>query len=230
MFFGDLVASSFGASTRDVAFVQSAASTSAHPTRMTNTAPDLFTNVHKGLRHALFAACVSLGCAEGHTEREAAARARLVEALHFVAHHGENEDLLLLPLLRERAPQLFVQINKAHADLDQARAKLLAEQPLSELYLAACAFTSRYLAHMDDEERALEPAIRAVLSVEEVIAFGRQSVERTSPGDQRMMLGWMLPAMAPGDAEAFLSRLPPAMAAGLRPLVSSKNSLSAASA
>jgi hypothetical protein len=194
---------------------------------MTNAKPDLFTNVHKGIRHALFAACVSLGSAEGDTERESAARARLAEALHFVAHHGENEDLLLLPLLRERAPQLFAQINKAHADLDRARDKLLAEQPLSALYLAACAFTSQYLAHMDDEEHALEPAIRAVLSVEEAIAFGRQSVERTSPADQRMMLGWMLPAMARGDAEAFLSRLPPELAADLRPLVSSKNPLAA---
>jgi hypothetical protein len=193
---------------------------------MTNTAqPDLFTNVHKGIRHALFAACVSLGNAEGDAEREPAARARLAEALHFVAHHGENEDLLLLPLLRERAPQLFAQIRKAHAGLDQARKKLLAEQPTTGLYLAACAFTSQYLAHMDEEENALEPAIRAVLSVEEAIAFGRRSVERTAPRDQRMMLGWMLPAMTLGDAEAFLGRLPPALAADLRPLVSSQDLL-----
>jgi hypothetical protein len=74
---------------------------------MTNTEPALFTDVHKGIRRALFAACVSLGSAEGDAEREAAARTQLGEALHFVAHHGENEDLLLLPLLRERAPQLF---------------------------------------------------------------------------------------------------------------------------
>jgi hypothetical protein len=193
-----------------------------HSRTMSNTKPDLFTNVHKGIRHALFTACVSLGNAEGDAEREAAARARLAEALHFVAHHGENEDLLLLPLLRERAPQLFAQISKAHADLDQARKKLLSEQPTTALYLAACAFTSQYLAHMDEEEHALEPAIRAVLSVEDAIAFGRRSVERTSPGDQRMMLGWMLPAMTLSDAEAFLSRLPPALAADLRALVSSK--------
>lgn len=189
---------------------------------MTHTEPDLFTNVHKGIRHALFAACASLGSAEGDAEREAAARAQLAEALHFVAHHGENEDLLLLPLLRERAPQLFGQMSRAHADLDQARKKLLAEQPTATLYRAACVFTSQYLAHMDDEERTLEPVIRAVLSIEEAIAFGRRSVERTSPRDQRMMLGWMLPAMTFGDAEAFLGRLPLALAAELRPLVSSQ--------
>lgn len=186
---------------------------------MTHTAPpDLFTNVHKGIRHALFTACVSLGSAEGDAERERAARARLAEALHFVAHHGENEELLLLPLLRERAPLVFAQMSEAHARLDQAREALLAELPVAKLYLAACAFTSQYLAHMDEEERALEPAIRAALSVEEASAFGRRSVERTAPRDQRMMLGFMLPAMTLGDAETFLSRLPPALAAELRPL------------
>ena len=193
---------------------------------MTNTAqPDLFTNVHKGIRHALFAACVSLGNAQGDAERERAARARLAEALHFVAHHGENEDLLLLPLLRERAPQLFAQISEAHAELDQARKKLLADHPTPALYLAACAFPSKYLAHLDEKESALEPPIGAVLSVEEAIAFGRRSVERTAPRDQRMMLGWMLPAITLGDAEAFLGRLPPPLAADLRPLVSSQDAL-----
>ncbi len=183
---------------------------------MTTTAqPDLFSNVHKGIRRALFAACADLGRAEGDAAREIAARATLAEALHFVAHHGENEDLLLLPILRERAPQVFEQMSRVHAELDQARAALTEHQPIAALYLAACAFTSRYLSHMDDEERAFEPTIRAVLSADEASAFGRRSVERTVPSDQRMMLGWMLPAMTRPDADALLSRLPPALAAEL---------------
>jgi hypothetical protein len=189
---------------------------------MTTTAkPDLFNNVHKGIRRALFAACADLGRADGDVAREIAARATLAEALHFVAHHGENEDSLLLPILRERAPQIFERMNSAHAELDEARAAMPAHQPISALYLAACAFTSRYLAHMDDEERVFEPAIVAVLSADEVIAFGRRSVERTAPSDQRMMLGWMLPAMTRLDANAFLSRVPPALAAELREVVES---------
>ncbi|HEY1533478.1 MAG TPA: hemerythrin domain-containing protein [Polyangiaceae bacterium] len=187
---------------------------------MTTTAkPDLFCNVHKGIRRALFAACAALGRADGDTAREVAARATLAEALHFVAHHGENEDSLLLPILRERTPQIFERMNSAHAALDEARASLTAHQPIAALYLAACAFTSQYLAHMDDEERVFEPAIRALLSADEAIAFGRRSVERTAPADQRMMLGWMLPAMTRLDADAFLGRVPPALAAELRLLV-----------
>jgi hypothetical protein len=184
---------------------------------MTTTArPDLFSNVHKGIRRALFAACADLGRADGDAAREVAARATLAEALHFVAHHGQNEDALLLPILRERAPQIFERMLSAHAQLEDARAALTAYQPMAALYLAACAFTAQYLAHMDDEERVLEPAIRDVLSADEAIAFGRRSVERTAPADQRMMLGWMLPAMTRLDADAFLNRMPPALAAELR--------------
>jgi hypothetical protein len=206
----------------NVGFVQLWTPADTHARGMTTTAqPDLFSNVHKGIRRALFAACASLGRADGDTAREAAARAALAEALHFVAHHGENEDLLLLPLLRERAPQIFARMNSAHSALDEARAALTTHQPIASLYLAACAFTSQYLAHMDDEERVFEPTIRAVLSAEQAVAFGRRSVERTAPADQRMMLGWMLPAMTRLDADAFLARVPPALAAELTGLVES---------
>jgi hypothetical protein len=191
---------------------------------MTTSRPDLFTNVHKGIRRALFASCSALGRAAGDVTRDAAARALLTEALHFVAHHGDNEDTLLLPFLRERAPQVFAGMSEAHAALDEARAALAIDQPTPALYLAACAFTSRYLAHMDDEERLHEPAILAVLSAEEAGAFGRRSVERTSPADQRMMLGWILPSLTRADAEAFLGRLPPALAGDLRQLVDAQPS------
>jgi hypothetical protein len=186
---------------------------------MTNsTQPDLFTNVHKGIRRALFAACAALGRASGDVERERSARAALAEALRFVAHHGENEDLLLLPLLAQRAPQVFARMTEAHGALDASRAALSADRPIDALYLEACAFTSQYLAHMDEEERTFEAQIRAVLSTDEALAFARRSVERTAPADQRMMIGWMLPAMTRADADAFLGRLPPALAGELRAL------------
>ncbi len=167
----------------------------------------------------MFAACTALGQAEGDPGREAAARAALDEALHFVAHHGENEDLLLLPLLRERAPQIFAQMSAAHIALDEDREALRRPQPMAVLYLSACAFTSQYLAHLDEEERVFEPEIVALLSADEAIAFGRRSVERTAPADQRMMLGWMVPAMTRVDADALLARLPPALGDELRALI-----------
>jgi hypothetical protein len=200
-----------------VGFVQFTAPTKRQALGMTNLdSPDLFTNVHKGLRHALFSACEALGSAAGEPKLEAFARSQLAEVLRFVAHHGDNEDTLLLPLLTERAPGISAQLKRAHAELDEAAMELRSERPCEELYRAACAFTARYLQHLDDEERLFEPQIRALLGPEEISEFGRRAVERTPPPEQRTMLGWMLPAMAPRDAQALLSRLPAPLAAELR--------------
>jgi hypothetical protein len=178
--------------------------------------PDLYSNVHKGIRSALFSACAALGRARGDRERETEAKAALTDALRFVAHHGENEDVLLLPLLRERAADVFATMTKDHAALDAERERLGAIESVDALYLAACAFTARYLAHMDAEERELEEQIRAVVTVEELTTFARMSVQRTAPADQRLMLGFMIPAMASSDAVEILGRLPPALADELR--------------
>jgi hypothetical protein len=200
----------------NVGFVQFAAAAQRQALGMTNhNSPDLFTNVHKGLRSALFSACTALGTAVGDAKLEAAARSQLAEVLRFVAHHGDNEDTLLLPLLSERAPGVSTALQRAHAELDEQSAELQNERPCEELYRAACAFTARYLQHLDEEERVFEPQIRAALSAEEIQAFGRRAVERTQPSEQRMMLGWMLPAMARSEAEALLARLPAPLAAEL---------------
>lgn len=188
---------------------------------MATNAPDIFTNVHKGIRRALFSACTALGRAGDDAARGAAARSVLAEVLRFVAHHGENEDLLLVPRLRSRAPAVAERIERAHHGVGEALAALAAAveaMPLARLYAEACGFLALYLEHMREEEQELEPAIRAVLSPEELEGFGRESVARTAPTDQRMMLGWMLPAMTQADVDAFLGRLPPGLAATLRPL------------
>lgn len=190
---------------------------------MATTNPDIFTNVHKGIRRALFSACTALGRAGDDEARTSKARAVLREVLRFVAHHGENEDLLLVPLLRAKAPEVAERIERAHQAVHDVLAGLEARvdaAPSHELYARACAFLAVYLEHMREEEQELEPAIRAALSVEELAGFGRGSVERTAPADQRTMLGWMLPAMTHTDVEAFLGRLPPSLATQLRPLAS----------
>lgn len=188
---------------------------------MNQTAPDIFTNVHKGIRLALFSACLALGRAGDDGARGDLARAQMREVLHFVAHHGDNEDLLLLPLLAEHAPETFQRIQAAHvrvqAALDSLRAALETAPPAA-LYAQTCSFIALYLEHMNEEEHELEPAIRQALSVEQLAAFGRRSVERTAPADQKMMLSFMLPAMTGSDATAFLARLPLALADELRPL------------
>ena len=186
----------------------------------TTPAPDLFTNVHKGIRRLMFAACAALGRAGDDATLDREARALLRDALRFTAHHGDNEDQLLLPLLRVHAPDVATRMERAHQALHEPLAELQASDettPIALLYQRASRFVGRYLEHMYEEENELEPAIRAALTVEQQLGFARESVARTAPADQRLMLGWMLRAMTPLDAEAMLARLPAALADDLRP-------------
>jgi hypothetical protein len=191
---------------------------------MRTTQPDIFTNVHKGIRRALFEACVALGRAGADPRRSTAARALLREVLHFVAHHGENEDLLLLPLLDACAPAVSERMRAGHARINAALDTLTASveaAPIGALHHRTCEFVSLYLEHMREEEEQLEPAIRAALTLEQLAGFGRGSIERTAPTDQRMMLRWMLPAMTRADADGLLAQLPGPLADELEHLTGS---------
>jgi hypothetical protein len=90
------------------------------------TQPDIFTNVHKGLRKALFETCVALGRASDGDGRDARARALLAETLTFVAHHGENEDVLLLPRLARALPDVYDAMTSAHGQVNGALEALRA--------------------------------------------------------------------------------------------------------
>lgn len=182
---------------------------------------DLFTNVHKGIRSALFEACIALGKAPDDTV-PAAVRTQLHAVLHFIRHHGENEDLLLVPMLATSAPTVAARIREAHAQIESAIRALEAHVEhgsATELYLRTCELAARYLDHMDEEERVLEPQIRAVLSAEQLQEFGRGSIARTPPDQARVMLAWMLPAMPPAEAGNLLEQLPAELQRELRPLL-----------
>jgi hypothetical protein len=190
---------------------------------MTTTGPDpdIFTNVHKGIRIALFDAGAALGRAGGDEALGASARARLRDALHFVAHHGENEEALLLPLLEQIAPEVFGRITRAHAAVNGALEVLqrsIDASPPDELYHRTCTFTGLYLEHMREEECDLEPLIRAALSTEQLAGIASGSVARTAPADQRMMLSFMVRAMPRADAAELCARLPTALRQELLPL------------
>jgi hypothetical protein len=175
---------------------------------------DLFHNVHKGIRHALFDAAFALG------RGDADARERLRNALHFTSHHGQNEDVLLVPLLAARLPSVAIRMRMGHEAIDdmlhRLRHDLESNTSLAALYARTCAFTFRYLEHMAEEEELIDPALRAAYSDEELEFIGRESVARTSPDDARMMLSLMLPSLTKEDAGTYFAKLPPALTTELQ--------------
>jgi hypothetical protein len=175
---------------------------------------DLFHNVHKGIRHALFDAAFALGRGDDD------ARERLRNALHFTAHHGQNEDVLLVPLLVARLPSIAIRMRIGHEEigdmLHRLRRDLEGDTSLAALYARTCAFTSRYLEHIAEEEELIDPAIRSAYRDEELTFIGRESMARTSPDDARMMLKLMLPSLTKEDARGYFAKLPPTLATELR--------------
>ena len=182
------------------------------------TQVDLFTNVHKGIRSALFETCVALGKTPDDAV-PSALRTQLRNVLHFIRHHGENEDLLLLPILEKAAPTVRARMREAHGEIETAILTLEARADhasATELYHRTCELASRYLEHMREEELELEPQVRQVLTIEQLESVARGSVARTAPADARVMLAWMLPAMHPADAREMMARLPEALRQELR--------------
>jgi hypothetical protein len=111
------------------------------------------------------------------------------------------------------------QLEAAHVRIHEGLAALQANAATGStesLHQQLAAFTGEYLAHMHLEETVLEPRIRQGVPMEDLAASGRRAVETTPPQDQRMMLGWMLPALPTEVAQQFLARLPPALAGELR--------------
>ena len=130
-----------------------------------------------------------------------------------------REDALLLPALEGKAQELVRELQRDHEALHGrivALREALGSASCDELYAGACAFTAAYFEHMHEEEQRHEAVIRAHLSVDELTTFARKSVERTAPSDQRMMLGFVVPAITDADANALLARLPAALASELR--------------
>lgn len=190
-----------------------------HSGGMTDSKPDIFTNVHRGIRNASFEACLALGRAGSDPSRIDAARTLLLDVLHFISHHGTIEDRFLLPLLEHRAPHLAARMRVAHEALDRPLTALrdaAGSQEAAQLQHRFGAFLAAYLEHMREEEEELDPAIREAVPAEELLTFGRNAVEHTEPADRPRMLRWMLGAMPPDEASTLLSRLPGALAAELR--------------
>ena len=198
-----------------VGFVQGNAERLPHNARKEELmAIDLFHNVHKGIRHALFDAAFALGRGDDD------ARERLRNALHFTAHHGHNEDALLVPLLAARLPSVATRMRLAHEAIDgmlhRLRRDLDGDTSLAALYARTCGFTYKYLEHIAEEEELIDPALRAAYRDEDLAFIGRESMARTSPEDARMMLTLMLPSLTKEDAGAYLAKLPPALATELQ--------------
>jgi hypothetical protein len=174
---------------------------------------DLYREVHKGLRFALFDLTVAAGrtpCATPAGRDDVVRRTRRVIALLHAHHH--HEDDFIRDLLGLHAPKLAPMIEEGHLETEQdiIEIELLLERLSScadadgvavglDLYRYLALFTSRYMAHMALEEGEVMRALRAAMSFDDLFAVEIQIRANVAPPLMVEFMHVMLPAMTPDE-------------------------------
>lgn len=179
---------------------------------------DLYREVHKGLRKALFDLTTAVGAAdcESAVDREAVVAHvhRVVDLLH--THHG-HEDTFIQPMVDAHAPTLAAMIESGHVEVDADIVDLeLAAEKLAgaagggavaaghALYGRLALFTATYLAHMALEEGGVMEALRAAMSLGELFDVEMTLRGSVAPPTMCDFIAVMVPAMNPAERTNML--------------------------
>lgn len=166
---------------------------------------DLYREVHKGLRRALFGLCEAAGALDATDATERATFvARFAELDQLLTlHHGHEDGEFFGNLIAKVAPQFVPQLEAAHVkavdDLAALRRTVITVGDgggsADDLYNQIAAFLVSYLGHMAEEEHLVMPALSAGASFDELLDV--QIALRTAmpPNDMVLFMRWMLPAM-----------------------------------
>lgn len=196
---------------------------------------DLYRDIHKGLRHALFDVTFQAGRLDvGDDECIGGLLAESRQMIDLLrGHHQHEEQLLLEGLIEAHASAAVGPIHDEHhilaECLDQlaARADELAATSTGarsaiahEYYLELAAFTGAYLAHLDVEERVVMPALAAECDDAELGRTQGAILASIRPEQQAVGLTVMLPALNPVERAVMVGRIrvtaPPEAFAGVR--------------
>jgi hypothetical protein len=179
---------------------------------------DLYRDIHKGVRAALFAVTERAGAID---PGDAAARAELAGEVRRVAwlldSHAAHEDTHCQPAIEAHAPALAATIAETHPQLEARVASFAAladvvavtdgeaaRAAVHTLYLELAAFTGEYLLHQDFEEREVMAALAAAMPFEAVLAVHEAIVGSIPPDEMATSLSIMLPAMNVDDRTELL--------------------------
>lgn len=179
---------------------------------------DLYREVHKGLRRALFDLTVHVGaadCADVDQRTAVVHRTRnLVANLH---HHHTHEDLFIQPAIVAVDPALAAIVDDGHIETEDGIAAIEADVDRLErsvggeavavgldLYRRLALFTAQYLAHMALEEGGVMDALRTAMSDDELLALEMELRASVAPPTMCGFITIMLPAMTPAERVAML--------------------------
>jgi hypothetical protein len=175
---------------------------------------DLYREVHKGLRLALFGLCEAAGSLDAaDPDARAAFVARFAVVDNMLSlHHSHEDGEHFGKLIADVAPQFAAELAAAHHKTNEDLAFLRQAVILlgdggcdaDELYDRVAAFVVDYLGHMAVEEHQVMPALSAAATFDELLSV--QIALRTSmaPTEMVMFMRTMLPAMNPDERTNML--------------------------
>jgi hypothetical protein len=165
--------------------------------------PDLFTQVHKGLRYGMFLAVELLGRTDWSDLTAAAdATARWAELDAQLTAHSHHEDGFIFPMLEARRPGATAALRADHGEIDTLQRSVgdaVATAAASgraadglDAYRLATELTSAYLPHLLAEERTVMPALLECCTSDEIEACRRAFLATVPPHEAAVTQRWIL--------------------------------------
>jgi hemerythrin-like domain-containing protein len=168
---------------------------------------DVYREVHKGLRLALFEFVRLVGSLDPTDPAEIEALTRLFGDIDMMLQiHHAHEDGELRALIATHAGAMIQAVDDYHEHSDQLLAELRSHvaglssgRQDASLYASATGFVAGYLDHMQVEEQQVMPALQATVSPQELVAVQATIRASLAPADMCVFLRYMLPAMTPDE-------------------------------
>lgn len=184
---------------------------------------DLFTMIHKALRHALLQLNIEAGRTDyGDLAAVETLRTNWNRARKALGEHSEHEDGFIWPLLNRRAPgeadHLYVEHEEIHAYESQMEKHLrrLMDEPVvekrrlmgAEFYRAMQRFTARCLTHFDDEEKLVLPRLWVLCDDDELQRAFVSIISSIDPEELAYERAHMMEAIDPVERARLESSVP----------------------
>lgn len=183
---------------------------------------DLFTMIHKALRHALFELCIDAGRTDYADDRQLAALRKQWDDFCFALEgHARHEDEYIFELLSQRVPggcgDLRADHVRVHAQMtlmtrqfeEISSAATSDERRLLglELYRALLRLTAICLPHFDEEETAVMARIWALCTDREIDVVRSAFMATIAPEEMQYAVGHMVEAADPYELDVLQARM-----------------------
>jgi Hemerythrin HHE cation binding domain len=180
---------------------------------------NIFNQIHKGLRAALYDTAIALQCADFRAEQEAEeALSKVKEVVMLFDEHARKEDLFILPAIVSFEPSVADAFEQEHVTdaalsnqlnlfIDQFNNLLKAEDRVlagKRINIAFVAFLVFNLQHMAKEEDVLNQILWRYYSDAEILQIQQRIVQNTTPWHQDFFSTWMLRGINHAEAAVWL--------------------------